>query len=419
MRLLDRLRVKILSVTMSEGYGINPSFEDFWSRAIVLADAKNRTRLAGGRTTVFADMEGTVPAGLYTVLYEGTRGPTLSPAELRTRGEGADVWYVEPGLSGLRIEGEARMIRLPNSSGDFYQPFMDLMRKLRPVFIRTLDWNRANDRVVDKPTVSARLQATLCRELGCDLHYVVHHMWTPDEVRANLKEIASVLPGKRVTIEFSNEIWNPGFPQYRDLRPDGDRPFSYVGARLRELWGIADEELPGNKRFVGGWIAQPSFLRSMLEAADSRVDYAGPATYVGPSPEDLTALRGERVVTAETLHDCCVRRIADMEAKLQGNVAVAREFGAIPYLYECGQDLKPGSEEWRSVALAMQGSELMGDVYKRLRLLHARAGIRRAGWYSLMTSWTPGKPQGPFGLLESMADEPKEVPKCREAFKLV
>lgn len=411
MNLMNRIR-EIMAPRLG-GYGINISFEDFWSRSIVLANGLNRSRqVQPGYVTLFADMKGTVPAGIYTVEGSGR----LEPAQLVS----PNTWLVEPGQNGLRWRGELSSVRLPNSSGEFYQPFINLMKTLRPAVVRTLDWTRANEREVTKPTVSAGDQARLCRELKCDLHFVVHHMWSPGETRKRLEEIATVLPGKRVIIEFSNEIWNPGFPQYRDLRPGLRLPqtFEYVAIRLRLLWDIADDVLPGYRRFVGGWIAQPNWLKQMLQAVDDRVDLAGPATYVGPSPEDLVALRSEEVVTWEMLHGCCVRRISDLEMKLAGNVNVAREFGAIPYLYECGQDLKPGHESWRGIALQMQGSELMGDVYRRTRLMHERAGVRRGCWYSLMTSWVPGSPQGAFGLLESMAQNPMDVPKCRSAFRL-
>lgn len=415
MNMMDRLRAKLLpfreiAAPRLGGYGINVSFEDFWSRAIVLANVANRTRPAAGETVVFADMKGTVPAGLYTVFGGGK----LVPA----REVGPGLFEVEPGLSGLRLRGMATSIRLPNSSGEFYLPFLELMRTLRPAVVRTLDWTRANERGTTKPTVSAGDQARLCRELGCDLHLVVPHFWTPSEVRAALAEIALVLPGKRVIIEFSNEIWNPGFPQYRDLRPGGGRPFETVAARLRLLWLDADEILPGNKRFVGGWIAQPEFLEQMLEAVDDRVDLAGPATYIGPSPQDIEELRDETVITEDMIYSLCLRRIVQTEPKLKANVEVARRFGAIPYLYECGLDLKPGNEAWRPTALRMQGSEALGDVVRRTRLMHELAGVRRGCWYSLMTSWTPGVPQYPFGFLESMDQNPREVPKCREAFRL-
>src|SRR6185503_8744320 len=67
-----------------------------------------------------------------------------------------------------------------------------------------------------------------------------------------------------------------------------------IAAEIRRVFAVAEEvfagpDAPRLRRFVGGWLGDPSFLRDVLGALgpDVQVDEAGPATYFGPRAPDI------------------------------------------------------------------------------------------------------------------------------------
>ncbi|MEM8932722.1 MAG: hypothetical protein AAGE94_16175, partial [Acidobacteriota bacterium] len=135
----------------------------------------------------------------------------------------------------------------------------DFLANLEPFeVVRMMDWMRTVDSdVVDYTTdytqmddahwerAPAQVMAELANVLDVDLWVNVPHRGNSTFAADFASALASTLePGRQVFVEFSNEVWNPTFQQYRDVTADGcaaysteldcDDPIDELLARLRQ-----------------------------------------------------------------------------------------------------------------------------------------------------------------------------------------
>ena len=301
-----------------------------------------------------------------------------------------------------------------------------------------------------KRGVCPEFQVALCNAVGTNLHFNVPHAANgiPDaDYEAFLRDaftrirdgspavpgvnggrpFAPLAPHLKVTVEFSNETWNSGFPVNTWLRQraqeNGRTLHQQVAHEIRRVFRVAEEVFDGPhaerlRRYVGGWIGDAGFLLEVLSALGPgvQVDAAGSAAYFGPRKADIDAWMVDAVPgdcpncpTPEAVIDSARGRIADLDLKLLEHQLIAASFtnpdGSHPRLelYEAGASFVPGFQPWGSAANQAQRLPAMYDTYVQdfVPALVAR-GVQGVMWYSFMTDGNAQVNGGSFGHWERM-----------------
>lgn len=358
----------------------------------------------------------------------------------------------------------------------FWPPFLEKLQALNggrgPVALRAMDWNEVNQygrtdgaapfvfdlagRITPaspsqgtKRGVAIEYQVLLANELGSDLHLNVPHrtdaLGSEDydaylretflRVRDGAPAVAGVnggrpfpplAPGRTLVLEYSNEIWNSIFPVNAWLRAEarasGRTLAQQAAAEIRHVFALAEEVFAGEQRarlrtFVGGFLANPSFLLEVLAELGPgvQVDAAGPALYFGPRREDIDAWMTDagpgscpNCPTPEAVLDSARLRIGDLDLKLLEHQLVVEAHGNPDgsvtrlELYEAGASFAAGFQPWGPAATAAQRLPAMYDAYV-FDLVPAMLtrGVQRVTWYSLISDFSQGS-SGPFGHWERM-----------------
>lgn len=380
-------------------HGLNPSFHGPSSRAVVFADAMLRARaLEPAGTRVFSDVE--LPAGDWVLTWDGAGqaalvGPAPTLAEALP---GRSTYRVQPDqTSALFVNWTAGAsnvrLWLPFVEGrGVYPNFVRMLRALQPVTLRTLDWTRTNegwrDRSGDRSyfVIPPAVQVDIANRVGCGLHFQVPH-GAPGWWLAQTFGELSLLEGE-LTLEVSNEMWNPIFPVWRWLDAQPGRVVDAAALEIDRVFAVAEQIVPQARHFVGGQLGNPWWLATLLGLLRSRVDACGPAAYA--------ALR-DVPATPELAVAALRARVALMEADVRTHKAIADAFGAELEVYEAGQHFPTGG----LVASLAQREPGMGRLYMEISAMLEREGAARVSWYSLMTSQDLPAP-APFGIFEGM-----------------
>lgn len=344
----------------------------------------------------------------------------------------------------------------------FWPPYLERVRAMNhgsgPRTWRTLDWTRVNDYGANDPPLpfafdlagvirpSSPSQATrrgmctefqveFCNRVGANLHLTVPHRTddlSEDDYERYLRDLFRIIrdgsPAVReinagepfdgldeqleLTIELSNELWNALFPASRWMALQASRKgltlHQAIADELQTLWRIADEEFAGRRtvrRFVGGWIAEASFARRVLEAlpVGTRVDAIGSSCYFRPRPASIASW--EQGATDSSCPNCPTP-LEVLEASwlsldaLRPNLLeqrlLAGEYrnpdGTHPRLelYEAGQAFDAKGGPWARAARAAQSLPEMYDAYvEGLIPLLVESGVELVNWYSFMTDQDP------------------------------
>lgn len=219
------------------------------------------------------------PAGDYTLAYEGTGdvalrmlgspdlvlqneqtlgGVTTATATLTANPVGDESTFLMLRLQNVDPGDPIRNLRLlvPGYDTSTTQTYRDeYIHRLQPFTqIRAMEWTRTNNSDVvtwtDRTSPDSFIQtgeagvaweyvADMANESGKDVWLNIPHEADDDYITQLATLMLSDLdPARRVTVEYSNEIWNPQFDQWRDLN-NGDY-YGQVAPRLVTIRGIFD-----------------------------------------------------------------------------------------------------------------------------------------------------------------------------------
>ena len=257
--------------------------------------------------------------------------------------------------------------------GDLAEPPLFLPRFLDQLagfgVLRFMDWMRTNDPEVGSGALGrARMDdatwmirgvpmeaiGALAGRLDADPWITIPHAATDAQARALLVALDGALePGRRIWIEWSNETWNPAFPQAAyaieqgtalDLSAD---PFQaglfYHARRATELFAIATDAI-GRDRYVGVLAAQSANpwtgeQVATFEGAAAHADVLAIAPYIDGFGDPATAATIRELTVRQLLRR--MRRVVEgpLRTSTEENRSVATANGLDLVAYEGGQHL--------------------------------------------------------------------------------
>lgn len=372
-----------------------PLRADGYPTAIPFEDEAGRELYV--RTILLTNQESRNPAGDYRLVVEGEGELRLWGAvEARVRTPVDTLINVPPVDESIYIELEASAPGDPIRNIRFLYPqFATMPLSEVPVFtpeilefaddfqvIRYMDWTKTNNSRVTQwsertpPTSYSQALKTgvaweyviaMANATETDAWICVPHLADDAYVDSLARLFARDLdPGRKVYLEYSNELWNRGFQQARDAQAAGaareypGRPWEqgwiYTGARSAEVFAAFSAGFPDTARLVKVLSTQganPFVSRKIIEAFDDptynpnglRADALSFAPYFGSKI-------GASIVERNAVQSVSIGVILDsLEASLEasteqivGQRAVAEEFGLRLVCYEAGQHLaNPGN----------------------------------------------------------------------------
>ncbi|MFO1540368.1 MAG: hypothetical protein ACKOTZ_07960 [Chloroflexota bacterium] len=407
--------------------------------------------------TVLLDGGG-YPPGRYTIRWQGTGtiGFPIAPAEIVSEAPGRIV--VRPDMeTGLWLSilatDPADPIRgievLLPGFGEMEDPPLfhpAFLRTLRPFgILRFMDWMGTNDPAigagalgraqVDDATwmrrgVPMEVIGALASMLDAEPWITVPHGATDAQVRALVSALDGALdPGLRIWLEWSNETWNPVFPQAAYAEERGralrlsDDPYEaalrYHALRATEVIAIAADAV-GRERIVGVLAAQSAnpwtgaTVAGFRDAAEV-ADVLAVAPYIDGFGTPDRARRVRRLTPAQLLRLMTIAVEGDLRATTAENAAVAREAGLRLVAYESGQHLVGvfGAENDARLTrlfVATNRDPGMERLYRRYLRMWTAAGGAELVHFTDVAAY--GK-WGSWGVLERQLQPLARAPKMR------
>lgn len=272
-------------------------------------------------TLLFDNIQGRYPGGKYVVLYEGEGTLTYSRDAVKDNAAsapGRDVITVTPSNKGILLsitainpENYIRDIRVvPLEAETTYEEeiFNSLyLDKIAPFStLRFMDWGFTNnspqvewsDRSTpDRGTwmgkgVPVEIMVELANTTQSAPWFTLPHQATDDYIRNFATSVRDNLdPGLTVYVEYSNEVWNPRFDQYRWVRAQAqaewpDSPLGeytqvidWYSRRTTQVTRIWDEVFGADKDRVIGVMAGRSADVGTLTRALSYAWAENPLTH--------------------------------------------------------------------------------------------------------------------------------------------
>jgi hypothetical protein len=300
--------------------------------------------------------------------------------------------------------------------------------------------------------VCPEFQVALCNAVGANLHLVLPHQAAPisdadyerfvRETLLVIRDGSPPVPGVNggrpfaglrsdltVTLSYSNEIWNSGFPVNGWMRARAQargRSFhEQIAVECERVFALADAvfsgaDAPRLRKFVGGWMADPSYLERVLAAfrPGVRVDAVGPAAYFRPLTETIdrwmagaSARSCPNCPTPDEVVQASLLSIPVIAARLDQHRQLASAYvnpdGTSPVLelYEAGASFIAGYQPWAGAAAEAQRLPAMYSAYvDELVPSLVTSGVALVNWYSFVSSNDEqgGSGAGPFGHWDSM-----------------
>lgn len=422
-------------------------------------------------TTMFRSIDGTYPAGIYRVEWEGTGSVSFGfTVKVIEQGRSGNMNYallnVTPSSGGLYFRINTMdpgdpirnvHVWMPDYNGQSFagqvwhpgagfSPFHPLfLERLKPFgVLRFMDWGSTNTSTLehwqDRTTVDSARQSSsekgvayeymieLANELDADAWLNMPYLADDDFVRNYATLVRDSLePDRLVYIEWSNEIWNTDFRTYNWVTEQLQKPenagldrWALVAREIKRDFSIWSEVFQGQEdrlvRVVAGQATLSARTTSqILQYMDGQFDAISAGGYIYPPTEVrnafTTATTGDEVAQA-TLDD--VPRALDC---LKAHKALADEYSArlgrqiLLTVYEGGQHLVANaSKPYQQAYVDAQTSPLMYQAYEQLF-----KGFREiAGDLFLHYAYVARKmPAGSFGSLEYQTQPASDAPKYR------
>lgn len=368
--------------------GINLEGISYWSRAWTFTDVMKQASFRKGDFLVYVDSQGHFPRGRYTVMppHAATvSGPEKSDGKkvrITPTGGGND-----PNFS-VYLPGFA-----PGEPGE-QQTFHPLFQQwLKPFStLRFLNWQQTNSNppgTWDQRTRPGPLQSDgrgvaveymveLCNQMDANLWVCIPHHADDEYNRQFARLVLSQLePQLKVYVEYSNEVWNSGFPQFKWVKERAraaDRHlYEQVAVEADRDWDIWIEEFGESRDRVVRVLAGQSANRWHLEVATKQLgpdgfDALAIAAYVGISRKDAEAWFDDQV-TADQVLDKLFWKLENKDRdRWAGHAQLAKQYQVPLLAYEGGQHLTTYGRRpaYLNAFQRAQSHPRMYDLYRTL-----------------------------------------------------
>lgn len=352
--------------------------------------------------TVMLDVDaGTHPTGTFTLIFEGDGDIHLGGAgsgDYSSSGAQRTVSFnVTSATSGISLTitrsnavNPIRYIRviMPGhlatyQTQPFYPPLLDRLQGFS--VIRFMEWIRTNDqrRLVtwsDRPTTNYVTNAgpmggayeyaiRLANAVGADSWLTVPHLADDNFIRELARlALAELAPGRKVYIEYSNEVWNGMFEQATYARDTGlalglhtnstTAGRRFTAKRSAEIFRIFEEEFDAQSSRVvkvipaqaGSASVASEILATFQQASVNGVpvnpwgvqaSVLAIAPYFGNGLADQIVTDGvvNTITTAEILQRARETYLPQALSRVSANKVVADQYGLPLLSYEGGQHI--------------------------------------------------------------------------------
>lgn len=221
---------------------------------------------------------------IYHVFYDGDANIIFNGAKVISEKPGEKVFDLAgapglitmyPGASG-KLPTTLALVREDQiplyKAGEIFNPaFLEKLSSFSE--LRLMDWANTNGNTVEnwnerttvnnlswaqdttKTSVPWEVQVALANKLNTDIWVSIPHAATDDYVRKALTYVRDNLKdGLTVKVEYSNEVWNLGFPQSKYAQAKAielwgdveDPPLQYYGYRSAQIAAITKEVFAGH-----------------------------------------------------------------------------------------------------------------------------------------------------------------------------
>ena len=413
-------------------------------------------------TYIFTDSDGHYPDGRYLARYEGD-------GEMHWKGD-ATVAATAPGQilldviprKGIRLELTRTNPQNPIRNIRLYMPGFDddeESPRFHPLFVdrlgnfsvlRFMDLQRTNDSQLQRwgqrsrPTdgtqagpkgVALEHLMELVEVLDVDPWFCMPHMADDQFVRNFAELVRDHLPdGRKVYIEYSNEVWNGMFEQARFARDQGlalglserdyEAQLRFQSQRSVEIFRIWEDAFGGPDRLVrvlSTHFANPWATETVLAWHDAykSADALAVAPYFGQKIGDSrNGLKMDEWDTDRLLQSLD-QEISTLLPKIRALARTAEKKGLRLIAYEGGQHLveravKQNHAGWTALFHAANRHPGMTSLYRRYLVEWRRQG---GGLFTLFSFVSKPSKWGSWGVLEWQDQPDESAPKWKAALE--
>jgi hypothetical protein len=407
------------------------------------------------------------PPGLYTVLWDGKGRVGFPLAKVTVRTKEANRLVIEVGdyrgplqvsIGETDVDDPVRNVRVlwPGTEpGHPTWPFNpSFVEKLTPFsLLRFMDWSGTNgSRLVewaDRPVTSAmtwtkgvpvEVMVDLANLLRADPWFCIPHQASDDYVRrfAGLLH-ARLDPALRPHIEYSNEVWNRSFPQFRWAVAQSERlglplpsglPAPFYAERSVAIFRIFAEVYGKDRarlvRVIAGQAVWTRFSEIALDwkNAAAQADALAIAPYFkAQAAGDPKNVEATLALSSDELLDQMLLNVRSKVADaIRANAGLARKHGLRLLGYEGGahdtssQFPAPHQDAVTALFTAAHRHPRMRAVYDEYLTLWIESGGEMLAQYYDIGPWTK---HGLWGALEYVTQDPAEAPKYRALLDVI
>ena len=409
---------------------------------------------------------GHYPAGLYTVLYQGRgRLDFENIAAVVSRTPGRIVIRIDPvrseGGFALKIlqtqaQDPVRDIRVvmpgfgDTYSGNPWHPLF-LQRWHGVACFRFMDWMKTNGatagRWPERPTpavatfaaqgVPLELMIDLCNRQQADAWFCMPHQADDDYVRRFAQTVRRLLnPGLKVYVEYSNEVWNPAFPQHKYARAKAlelglgppQRPWEGAGmyyarraVEIFRIWEAVFEQARPRLVRVIAWQAGSTWWLDNIIFKDARVRGHVDALAVAPYLSMIVSAQGKGLLAAtvaswnpdQVLDYLETRALPQAIEAMRASQQAAQRLGLSLLAYEGGQHMAAinGAENNTALMSLFQAANAhprLAAIYEKYYANWTRIGGGLFCYFSSIAKWNKW---GSWGIMQHYDDDPARAPK--------
>lgn len=331
-------------------------------------------------------------AGRIVVELRADSGPFLQIRATDPANPVRNIRFLKPGFESTYASDPFDPAFLQRWGGFQTYRFMDWMRTNGSTIRTWTDRPRVGDATWTEKGVPLEVIIDLCNRQGVNPWICVPHQADDEYVRSMAALFRDRLdPSLKVWVEYSNEVWNGGFPQYtyaeQQARTLGlgpaDRPWEgaamFYSRRSREIFTLFEQQMGGRQRMVrvlawqaaNAWTTENIVLPSFQAGQNADVLAIAPYMTFLPSPGGVPDSTNVATWTLDQLMTRIETQVFDEAVSwMRQNKAAADVYGLKLVAYEAGQHLVGiGGAESNDALTALfasaNRSARMGALYTR------------------------------------------------------